>query len=156
MPNWLHLVINFIYHVALALWIGGTIVLGALVAPALFRSLPRHQAGGIFGPTLRRFARLRVGALLLAIAAAAVKYLVWESGPTPWIAVRWAALAFMAVVVVYETAVLERQLEARRVHLTPDMPDDRPERREFQKLHSRAEGLMKATLVAALAAMLLS
>ncbi len=35
MPNWLHLFTNLVYHLGLALWIGGTIVLGALVAPAL-------------------------------------------------------------------------------------------------------------------------
>lgn len=35
---------------------------------------------------------------------------------------------------------LERALEARRVHLTPDMPDSDPQRRAFNTLHKRAEG----------------
>jgi hypothetical protein len=56
----------------------------------------------------------------------------------------------------YEMACLERALEARRVHLTPEMADDHPQRRAFNGLHKRAEGLMKAALLAALAAMLLS
>ena len=51
---------------------------------------------------------------------------------------------------------LERALEARRVHLTPDMPDSDPQRRAFNTLHKRAEGLMKASLGAAMVAMLLS
>jgi uncharacterized membrane protein len=156
MPNWPHLVTNLFYHLGLSVWIGGTIVLGALVAPALFRALPRHQAGGIFGPTLRRFARIRVIALLITIIAAAIKHVVWESGATLWIGVRWAALLVMAASVVYEIACLEQALEARRVHLTPEMPEDDPQRRAFNALHKRAEGLMKAALVAALAAMLLS
>jgi hypothetical protein len=156
MPNWGHLVTNLIYHLGLSVWIGGTIVLGALVAPALFRALPRPQAGGIFGPTLRKFARVRLVALVATIAAAAVKFALWERGQMPWVAVRWAALAFMAVALLYELGVLEKGLEARRVHLTPEMADDDPRRREFQRLHKRAEALMKATLVAAVAAMLLS
>lgn len=156
MPNWLHLFTNLFYHLGLAIWIGGTLVLGALVAPALFRALPRHEAGGIFGPTLRRFARVRVAALLVTILAAGVKYAIWESGATPWIAIRWAALLFMAATVVYEIGSLERALEARRVHLTPEMPEDHPERRAFNVLHKRAEGLLKGSVLAAVVAMLLS
>jgi hypothetical protein len=156
MPNWLHLFTNLFYHLGLALWIGGTVVLGALVAPALFRALPRHQAGGIFGPALRRFARVRVFALLVTIAAAAVKHFAWESGAAAWVGIRWAALLVMAATLVYEIAYLERALEARRVHLTPEMPEDDPRRREFNTLHKRAELLLKTSVFAALAAMLLS
>lgn len=156
MPNWLHLFTNLFYHLGLAIWIGGTVVLGALVAPALFRALPRHQAGGIFGPALRRFARVRVFALLVVITAAAVKHFAWESGATLWIGVRWAALFVMAATLVYEIAYLERALEARRVHLTPEMPEDDPRRRDFNSLHKRAELLLKTSVFAALAAMLLS
>lgn len=156
MPNWLHLFTNLIYHLALAIWIGGAVVLGALVAPLLFRSLPRPQAGSIFGPALRRFARLRLGALLAAMAAAGVKHALWERTSTLWISLRWAALLFMAAVVLYEIASLERALEARRVHLTPEMGEDHPQRREFNALHIRAERLLKASVVAAVVAMLLS
>ena len=156
MPNWSHLFTNLFYHLGLAIWIGGTLVLGALVAPALFRTLPRHEAGGIFGPTLRRFARLRVVALLVTIIAAAVKLAIWERGAMLWIGIRWAALLFMAATLVYEIGYLERALEARRVHLTPEMPEDDPRRRDFNALHKRAEALMKASLLAAVIALLLS
>jgi uncharacterized membrane protein len=156
MPNWLYLVTNLLYHLGLTIWIGGAIALGALVAPALFRTLPRPDAGAIFGPVLRKFTRLRLDALVASILAAGVKQALWERVATLWISLRWAALFVMAVTVVYELASLEPALEARRVHLTPDMADDHPERQAFQRLHKRAEGLMKAGVVAALVAMLLS
>ena len=156
MPNWLHLFTNLVYHLGLAIWIGGTVVLGALVAPALFRALPRPDAGAIFGPALRRFARLRLGAVVATIGAAAVKHAVWERTPSLWISLRWAALGVLAAAVLYEIAWLEPKLEARRVHLTPEMGEDQAERRAFNILHRRAEGLMKASLVAAVAAMLIS
>src|SRR5207253_7338159 len=78
MPNWSYLAINFLYQFGLALWIGGSIALGALAAPVLFKALPRAEAGAIFGPTLRRFSRVRVVAVLLIISGAAAKYIGWE------------------------------------------------------------------------------
>lgn len=142
MPNWLYLLVSIAYHLGLALWIGGAVVLGALVAPALFRALPRQEAGGIFGPILRRFARLRLGAITVVILAAAVKHFRWEThASTVWILIRWIAIAFMAVAVLYEIYYLERELEARRGD-----PD------RFQPLHRRSENLMKLSLLAAVVA----
>jgi uncharacterized membrane protein len=79
MPNWFYLFFNALYHLGLALWIGGAVAIGALAAPALFAALPRHEAGGIFGQILRRFARLRAAALLLIVIGAGAKYLRWET-----------------------------------------------------------------------------
>jgi len=146
MPNWGYLAINFLFHLGLAVWIGGAVVLGALVAPALFRALPRSDAGNIFGPTLRRFSRLRVAAVGLVVFAAAVKYLTWERhAATPWIAIRWAAIAFLAFDVAYEIGYLEPALE--RARGDTDV---------FGRLHKRSEMLMKAALVAACLALLFS
>jgi len=146
MPNWLYLAINFLYQIGLAIWIGGSIVLGALVAPALFKALPRPEAGAIFGPTLRRFSRLRVAAVMLVIVGATSKYLGWErNASSPWIAVRWLAIAFLAFSVVYEIGYLEPALERNR-----------GQAEAFARLHHRSEVLMKSTLVAAVVALLLS
>jgi uncharacterized membrane protein len=145
MPNWLYLAINFLYQFGLALWIGGSIVLGALVAPALFKALPRADAGAIFGPALRKFSRLRVIAVSLVIVGAAGKFIGWEwNASSPWIAVRWLAIAFLAFEVLYEISYLEPSLEKNRGT------------EAFAKLHRRSEVLMKSTLVAAMVALLLS
>jgi hypothetical protein len=85
-----------------------------------------------------------------------VKHLLWERDATLWIGVRWAALLLLAAAVLYEIGYLERALEARRVHLTPEMPENDPQRSAFNALHKRAEGLMKASLLVAMLAMLLS
>ncbi len=157
MPNWLYLAANILYHLGLALWIGGTIVLGALVAPALFRALPRAQAGSIFGPALRRFARLRLVSLALIVAGAGWKFAVWEThARSPWIAIRWAAIAIMAATLLYEILYLERAIEARRLALTPEMPESDPARKAFNVLHKRAEGLMRLSLMAAVVALYFS
>lgn len=157
MPNWLYLFFNCTYLLGLAIWIGGTIALGALTAPALFRALPRPQAGAIFGPILRRFARVRIAALIAIVIGAGAKYVTWETHAlSPWIVVRWLMIAFLACGVLYEVLVLERLLEARRVLLTPDMPNDHPERAAFNVLHKRAETLMRLELLAAVVALFFS
>jgi putative copper export protein len=146
MPNWSYILINALYHLGLALWIGGAIALGALAAPVLFRSLPRQQAGSIFGPTLRRFARLRVLALLLIVVGAGCKFLFYEShAATVWLALRWAAIAFLALALVYELGYQERAMERAR-----------GDEVVFGRLHRRAEALLRASVLAALLALVLS
>jgi uncharacterized membrane protein len=146
MPNWAYLAINFLYHLGLAIWIGGALVLGALVAPALFKALPRAEAGAIFGPTLRRFSRLRIVAIALVVIGAAVKYLVWERhAANAWIAIRWLAIAALAVDAAYEIGYLEPALERAR-----------GDSAAFGRLHKRSEILMKSALVAAVVALFFS
>ncbi len=155
MPNWLYIVTRTFYLLGLTIWLGGGLVLGAMVAPVLFRSLPRHQAGGLFGPILRRFARLRLGAILVAIAAAGFKQWRLEShAASPWIAIRWVALAMMAAIVFYELLGLEPAMAVTRPG--PDSADDDPKRIAFMRLHRRSEGLMKLGLLAAMVALILS
>ena len=146
MPNWSYLTINFLYQLGLALWIGGSVALGALVAPALFKALPRAEAGAIFGPTLRRFSRLRVLAVAMIITGAAARYIGWERNATsPWIAIRWVAVALLALTVLYEIAYLE-----------PAMERHRGDPIAFGKLHHRSELLMKSALVVSVVALFLS
>ena len=146
MPNWLYIVTHTFYLLGAAVWLGGGVILGALVAPALFRSLPRPQAGGIFGPILRRFSRLRLAAVVVMIVAAAIKHFVWETHAiSPWIAIRWAALVVMAAIVLYELFGIEPAITTAEAG-SP----------EFQRLHKRSEALMKAGLASAFVALLLS
>src|SRR3954447_9798456 len=152
MPNWLYIVTHTFYLLGLTIWIGGGVILGALVAPALFRSLPRPQAGGIFGPILRKFSRLRLAAVVVMIITAAIKHFVWETHAISiWISIRWLALVVMAEIVTYELLGLEPAMAATR----PGHAADDPKRIEFQRLHERSESLMKAGLAFALIALLL-
>ncbi len=156
MPNFLALILWFAYQLSLTLWVGGAIVLGALTAPELFRQLPRPQAGAIFGPILRRFARIRLAAIVVAILAAFVRLFTFEKHAlSPWIALRWAALVVMAVAVTYEILVLEPAMQRHRAAIRSEDAAD-PERVAFMVLHKRSEALMKMSVGAALLAMFLS
>jgi hypothetical protein len=56
---------------ALALWLGGFVTAGAVVAPFVFRSLSRPEAGELMGAIFRRLNEIGIGcgvALFLALA----------------------------------------------------------------------------------------
>jgi hypothetical protein len=156
MPNVFYLLVNAVYHIALALWLGGGIALGALTAPELFRQLPRPQAGAIFAPTLRRFASVRLVAIIVALVAAGIKHFVWETHTSSgWIVIRWVALTFMAVAVLYEVAALQPAMEKLRPMIGGAREDD-PARALFGRLHKRSERLLKASMLATVVAILFS
>jgi uncharacterized membrane protein len=158
MPNWLYLVISFVFHLGLALWIGGTIVLGMLVAPALFRSLDRPTAGASFGAILRKFTRLRSIALPMVIVAMAAKHLLWEThagigNSGLWVLVRTIAVLVMAITLAHDLTT-ELSMEKLRGEMTADPAD--PARISFGRLHKRSEASMKIALLAALLALFFS
>lgn len=156
MPNWIYIAFNLLYNLGLALWIGGAVALGALTAPALFRALPKNQAGAIFGPILGRFARLRVWALLMIVIGAGAKFLWWERhAVSPWIAVRWAAIVLMAWALIVDIS-LQKKMRLTSTLLGPDVPDDSPIRELFNFWHVRAEGVMKVSVIAAIFALIFS
>jgi len=155
LPNWLYLVFQFLYDLGLALWIGGTIVLGAAAAPVLFKSLPRPQAGGIFGPILARFARIQAIALLMIVVGAGARFLIWERhAATLWLIGRWSAIVLLAWALLGQMSI-QRKMRVFGSNLGTE-PDDSPVRAMFQLLHTRAEGLMRASLIAAFIALFFS
>jgi hypothetical protein len=155
-PNWIYLVFNTLFHLGLALWIGGAIALGALTAPALFSFLPRPQAGAIFGSILRRFGMLRVVALGMIITGAGAKFLLWEThAVSPWLAIRWTAIALLGCALVYEIVTVNR-LNAMGILLGPGVPADDSRRETFKALHRRAAAVMKASVMAAFVALFFS
>ncbi|HEX3579265.1 MAG TPA: DUF4149 domain-containing protein [Thermoanaerobaculia bacterium] len=155
MPNWLYLIFQFLYDLGLALWIGGTIVVGAATAPVLFKALPRQQAGAIFGPILARFARIQALALLMIVIGATARFLIWERhAATLWLLGRWSAIVLLAWALLGQMSI-QKKMRVFGSNLGPET-DDNPVRAMFQLLHTRAEGLMRASLIAAFIALFFS
>jgi uncharacterized membrane protein len=155
-PNWIYLFFNALYHLGLALWIGGAVVLSAIVAPSLFSSFPRHQAIILMTPILRRFARLRLGALLMILIGAGAKALIWERfALTPLLAVRWGAIVLLAWALLFDLLRTKR-LVAFGAGIEPEAAPEDPRRLIYDLFYVRAEGLMKASVVAAFFALIFS
>src|SRR2546426_436826 len=75
--------LQFLYHLALAVLVGGMLVLGTAVAPALFGprdsshreppAVTRTQAGALFGAVLARFDGYAILALVVLVVTSALK-----------------------------------------------------------------------------------
>jgi uncharacterized membrane protein len=90
-------VVQFLYHLALAILVGGGLVLGSVVAPAVFRTASsRSEAGGLFGAALARWDGLAILAVIVVVITSALKIGFEVTGaPEPRLITRWVALFFL-------------------------------------------------------------
>jgi uncharacterized membrane protein len=170
------LFLRYAYVLALALWIGGMIVLGAVVAPTIFQVLPIHApdagralAGVAFGAMLARFHLVAYAAGAVMLAALGAMALL---GPRPrHLAVRMAIVAGMLGVALYSGRVVLGEIETvqqqvataapRPAHQPdivtaslPTLPSQLPagdaRRERFDELHRLSTRLMMINVAGAL------
>lgn len=152
------LAVRYAYVLALVVWLGGMVLLGALVAPATFQVLQaadpvsgRALAGELFGVTLARFhpvAYVSGGVLFVTLVVMRVL------GPKPpAFALRVLIVAGMLAVSVYSGQVVLTRVDAIQAQagaLPSTLPADDPRRLEFDALHTLSTRLMLVNIAAAL------
>jgi len=153
------LALRYAYVLALAIWLGGMVVLGAVVAPVTFQvlqasdpTLGRLLAGAAFGAILARFHFVAYGCgaiLLLTLAAMALL------GPRPrGVAARSAIIIAMLGVSTYSGRWVLAEIGAIQQsvgELPSNLPATDPRRIRFDELHQRSTGLMMLNLAGAIA-----
>jgi uncharacterized membrane protein len=151
--------LRLVYVLALAVWLGGMTILGAVVAPTIFQTLQsadantgRAMAGLAFGAILSRFHFVAYGCgVLLFVSLIAMALL----GPRPkHFAIRCGIVAGMLLVAVYSGVIVLGEIDAiqREVGTLPSrLPPDDPRRVRFDALHQLSTRLMMIDLVGALA-----
>ena len=153
--------LQFLYHFALAVLVGGALVLGTAVAPALFRSSrSRSEAGKAFGEVLARFDGLAVFAVFLLVLTTVLKATGFEvtGTPEPRLIARWALLAVLAIATLYSSGwanPVARSIRAQTAAFD-DLPQGAPVRAEFARLHERSRRAMSVAVFAGLIALFLS
>jgi len=152
--------LQFAYHLALAVLVGGALVLGSAAAPAIFRTVrSRSEAGTIFGAVLARYEQLAVLAAIAVVVASLLKFVGFEDlAPGPRLYARWIALGLLVALVLYGSVWAGPVARAIRAK-TPDyddLPDSHPARREFAQLHRSASRAMRAAVLIGLIALFLS
>jgi hypothetical protein len=152
------LAVRYAHLLALVLWLGSMVALGAVVAPTLFQVLQagdpvngRELAGAAFGAAIARFhyvAYISGAVLLLALAAMRIL------GPKP---VHFNARVLIVIVMLAIAAysglvVLERidAIQAAVGALPSRLPADDPRRIEFDALHLLSTRLMSVNIIGAL------
>jgi hypothetical protein len=165
--------LRFAYVLALALWLGSMIALGALVAPTLFTTLTaldpengRALAGQAFGTILSRFHYAAYGAGLIMLLSLAAMALL---GPRPRsLAIRLGIVVLMLCVTAYSGFIVLREVDgiqreigavaatdssdhkSKVPPLPSSLPAADPRRLRFDALHVLSTRLMMFNIGAAL------
>jgi len=152
------LALRYVYVLALVVWLGGMVVLGAIVAPAAFDVLQaadpaagRALAGEAFGVIIARFHYVAYGAgclLLVTLVAMAVL------GPRPpGFAARSSLIALMLGVALYSGLIVLSNIDTiqREVGTLPSrLPASDARRIRFDELHQLSTRLMMFNMAGAL------
>ena len=154
MPNWTFLALHFFHTMALVLWLGGTVAIGAIVAPVAFRESPsRALAGRIVGLSLQRFERIVIAciiSLLVTSVLMAQLYGRWSA----WYAIQYACIAMMSVSALATITVISPQMQRLRRALEGSA--DAEDRARFDRLHQLATMSMQFNLACGTVAVLFS
>ena len=152
------LALRLVYVLALAVWLGGMAILGAVVAPTIFQTLQtadpeggRALAGLAFGAMLARFHYVAYGCgALLFVTLIAMALL----GPRPrHFAIRCAIVTGMLLVSVYSGLMVLGEIDAIQTEvgtLPSRLPEGDPRRIRFDELHVLSTRLMMVDLLGAL------
>jgi hypothetical protein len=128
---------RFLMLLSLAVWLGGIIFFGAVMAPALFSTLPsRHLAGAVVTRTLSslHIIGLICGVLFLA-ASAAHSYLT--RGSVQLLTTAHLLVVLMLVLTLVSQFAIAPKMAALRAEMgiIDDIPINDARRLEFNRLH---------------------
>ena len=166
-PNFYFMGIQFIHLFALAIWVGGIVIIGAIVAPTIFRKIePRQQAGELMGRILSKFDKVALGCSGVLIVTGIIKFFTWEN-LTPWNATRYLAIMIMSGVCFYSVFVIsprlrvlisQRQSEDKTDEnsTAEESPESEIPRTEFSQLHLTSVRLMMVNLACGTLALLMA
>lgn len=152
------LALRYVYVLALVVWLGGMVLLGALVAPTTFQVLQasepvegRALAGTLFGIILARFHYIAYASgavLLVTLVVMAVL------GPRPvGFAARTIVIAVMLAVAAYSGIVVLGGIDRLRREagvLPSTLPSGDARRVRFDELHVLSTRLMLLNMAGAL------
>jgi uncharacterized membrane protein len=152
------LALRYVYVLALAVWLGGMVVLGAVVAPTTFHVLQASEptvgrllGGAVFAAILARFHYVAYGAGTLALLALAAMALL---GPRPAaFAVRSSIVALMLLITLYSGRFVLGEIDAIQQEvggLRSSLPAGDSRRERLDELHQLSTRLMMANVVGAL------
>jgi hypothetical protein len=127
--------------IALALWVGGLVALGACAAPIVFRVVPAPLSGDAMGAVFRRFDAVAISCAVALLASEAVRIRV-AAAPASIAARTRTALAIVgAAAAIYGGARLSPAIMA--LHAAGAVRGFGPEGAELERLHGWAEAVAK-------------
>ena len=151
--------LKVVFHLGLAVLVGGSLVLGSAAAPAIFGAArSRAEAGTTFAQVLARFDGMAIVSLVAVVVATFLRALSFEVDPDLRLVARWAFVGLLAASTLYASAWANPVARSIR-RQTPgfdDLPPAHVARREFATLHARSRRAMSATALFGVVVLFLS
>lgn len=133
-----------VYLFALSLWIGGLVVLGAIVAPTVFRLVPAPSSADAMTMVFRKFDAVAISCALVCLLAEAV--LAWRGGKASRLDIaRSLTVAVASGCAITVGAWLSPAIEA--LHRGGAIRNVGPDGMELERLHRIAESTAKTELL---------
>jgi len=166
-PNFYFMGIQFIHLLALAIWVGGIVIIGAIAAPTIFRKIePRRRAGELMGQILAKFDKVALTCSGVLIVTGVIKFYTWEN-LTPWNTTRYLAILIMSGTCFYSVFIISPRL---RVLIALRQAEDKTDnqntakvrseleirQKQFSALHKSSTRLMMVNLVCGTVALLMA
>jgi len=153
-------IVDFFYQLSLVVWLGGIIILSFIVAPTVFGSLPRPQAGPLQAKIFRRFHLWQFVFMLVLLASSMTRYHFWENpeNPDTLVVVRQIMIFLMVILGVFQLNVISKRMRVLREEITSwegDGKDD-PKRQAFGRWHKISVRIVLVVLILGLAVLFLS
>ncbi len=147
-------IVQFFYLLSLSLWIGGTLVFGALSAPVIFQKEPsRTQAGKIVEEILRRFDIVKWVFLVVLVLANVVRLRVWDQ-PSVFVGLRVLGVLGLCVAFFVSLSLSIKMRTLKGVIKNFDeTPETDPNRVTFNQWHKQSVRLTLIQFVCALVAL---
>lgn len=128
--------------VALSIWVGGLVALGAFAAPIVFKVVPAPLSGDAMGAVFRRFDAVAIGAAVVVSGCEALRMWAREGSATPAERVRAALVVGAAALAIYGGVKLSPSIVA--LHAAGAVRGFGEAGAMLERLHSLAEGVAKA------------
>jgi hypothetical protein len=152
------LVLRYAGLLALTLWVGGLLVLGAIAAPSVFEVLAARQiandrlvAGAIFGEVLRRFHLLSYACAIVLLATLFTRGVM---GPRPLMFAARVGVVFLMLFATAYSGLIVAPRIARIQSATgvapSTLPENDPRRVEFGRLHAMSAGVQLVPILGGL------
>lgn len=144
--------LRFVAGLALALWLGGAVAIGSIVAPSAFAVLSAADAASLVGETLRRFHVVTYVAGLTLVAGLAGMALL---GPRPrGFAWRILTAGLMLAATLASGLVVDQRIRSMRTEIgvpVSTLARDDARRVTFGRLHGLSTLLMGLTVAGGIA-----
>jgi len=126
---------------ALSIWVGGLVALGACAAPLVFKIVPAPLSGDAMGAVFRRFDGLAMGAAVVVSGCEAVRMWAREGAATTTERIRAALVVVTAAAAIYWGVRLSPSIVA--LHASGAVRGFGEGGAELERLHEQAEAVAK-------------